>query len=162
MTPSEERQYLSELCLEAARWRVDHDDPCCALELEIRDRLRRLNGIETVDENGEVQGEVEVSPVFTEDDYKALEAAKLNEHLASPEKVDDARKQWERSKVRCSENGRLVWHPRSECQKVPRDNSKGGPAWKWQWMGPNSPTVEENLPTKTEQEEAMWEEHERS
>lgn len=122
------------------------------------DRARRLLlGTETVDVNGYAQShpEVEVSPVLTEDDYQALEAAKLNEHLASPEKEDNARSRsrsrWESSKVRCSENGRLVWRPRSECKRVPRDTSKGGPKWKWQWIGPQD---------KKAQEDEMWENHE--
>lgn len=150
-----EREIILDILAESSKWRIseeDQTDDC--IRLEVMDRARRLLlGTETVDANGYAQShpEVEVSPVLTEDDYKALEAAKVNDHLASPEKVDDARKQWESSKVRCSENGRLVWHPRSECQKVPRDNSKGGPAWKWQWMGPQD---------KKAQEDEMWENHE--
>lgn len=150
-----EREIILDILAESSKWRIseeDQTDDC--IRLEVMDRARRLLlGSETVDANGYAQShpEVEVSPVLTEDDYKALEAAKVNDHLASPEKVDDARKQWESSKVRCSENGRLVWHPRSECQKVPRDNSKGGPAWKWQWMGPQD---------KKAQEDQMWENHE--
>lgn len=157
MTANEERQYLCELIMSASEWRLSEGDERDTLRLEIQDRLRRLNGVDTEDENGYIQSEpVEISPVITQDDFKALEAAKLNahleSHLASPEKVDDARKQWESSKVRCSENGRLVWHPRSECQKVPRDTSKGGPKWKWQWMGPQD--------KKAQEEEEMWANHE--
>lgn len=150
-----EREIILDILAESSKWRIseeDQTDDC--IRLEVMDRARRLLlGTETVDANGYAQShpEVEVSPVLTQDDYKALEAAKVNDHLASPEKVDDARKQWESSKVRCSENGRLVWHPRSECQKVPRDNSKGGPSWKWQWMGPKD---------KKAQEDQMWAEHE--
>ena len=154
MTPSEERQYLSELCLEAARWRVDHDDPCCALELEVRDRLRRLNGIETVDENGEVQGEVEVSPVITEDDYKALEAAKMNEHLASPQKVEKAKEKWKQGRVRCQENGKPVWRLESECHREKLfPNNPTAKKFRWVWDGPQD---------KQSQMNAMWEEHEQS
>lgn len=144
-----ELEYLIDLLREASKWNVEQGDDALRLEVD----LRINNILNSVEVEGEtvVQGEPEVSPVLTEDDYKALEAAKVNDHLASPEKVDDARKQWESSKVRCSENGRLVWHPRSECQKVPRDNSKGGPAWKWQWMGPQD---------KKAQEDEMWAEHE--
>ena len=152
MTPSEERQYLSELCLEAARWRVDHDDPCCALELEVRDRLRRLNGIETVDENGEVQGEVEVSPVITEDDYKTLEAAKMNEHLASPQKVEKAKEKWKQGRVRCQENGKPVWRLMSECHReMLFPNNPTAKKFRWVWDGPQD---------KQEQCDAMWAEHE--
>lgn len=157
-----ELEYLIDLLREASKWNVDQGDDALRLEVDLRIN-NILNSVEVEDET-KVHAEPDNLPAedeaLTNEDFKALEAARLNEHLASPEKVDDARKQWESSKVRCSENGRLVWHPRSECQKVPRDNSKGGPAWKWQWMGPSSTTVDKNLPTKSEQEEAMWAEHE--
>lgn len=146
MTPSEEREYLIDLLFEGTRWKVDQDEVLNGLELEVRDRLRRLSGVNTIDQEGLCQS--------NPPDNLPAEDENLtggDEHLASPEKVDDARKQWESSKVRCSENGRLVWHPRSECRKVPRDNSKGGPAWKWQWMGPQD---------KKAQEDQMWENHE--
>lgn len=156
MTPEQktELEYLIDLLREASKWNVDQGDDALRLEVDLRIN-NILNSVEVEGET-EVQGEPEVSPVLTQDDYKALEAAKVNDHLASPEKVDNARSRsrsrWESGKVRCSENGRLVWRPRSECQKVPRDTSKGGPKWKWQWMGPQD---------KQAQEEEMWAEHEK-
>lgn len=149
-----ELEYLIDLLREASKWNVDQGDDALRLEVDLRIN-NILNSVEVEGET-DVQGEPEVSPVLTQDDYKDLEAARLNEHLTSPEKVDDARSRsrsrWESEKVRCSENGRLVWRPRSECQKVPRDTSKGGPKWKWQWMGPMD---------KKAQEEEMWAEHEK-
>ena len=120
------------------------------------DRARRLLlGTETVDANGYAQShpEVEVSPVLTEDDYKALEAAKVNEHLASPDKAEKAVSAWKSKRVRCQENGHPVWHLRSECVKEPRDNRNGGPSWTWKWIGPQDKK-------KKQEEEAMWAEHE--
>lgn len=137
MTCEEERIYLAELCLEAARWRVDRDDPCCALELEVRDRLRRLGGIETKDAEGTIHGDPVVNPVLTDEDYKAIEAAKLDEHLASPKKVDEVRKAWEQRRVRCSENGKLVWRERDLCHQEPM--FPGNPLckkFKWVYDGP--------------------------
>jgi len=137
MTSEEERLYLAELCLEAARWRVDRDDPCCALELEVRDRLRRLSGIETTDAEGTIHGDPVVNPVLTDEDYRALEAARLNEHLASPKKVDEVRKAWEQRRVRCSENGKLVWRDRELCHQEPM--FPGNPLskkFKWVYDGP--------------------------
>jgi len=161
MTADEERQYLCDLIMSASEWRLSEGDERDTLRLEIQDRLRRLNGVETEDENGYVQSEpVEVSPVLTEDDYKALEAAKVNEHLASVEKVKNARSKWERDKVRVNIDGKHVWKPRAECMRQLRDNSKGGAPWKWVWVGKNPTTVGENLPTKAEQCDAMWAEHE--
>ena len=149
-----ELEYLIDLLREASKWNVDQGDDALRLEVDLRIN-NILNSVEVEGET-EAQGEPEVSTVLTEDDYKDLEAARLNEHLASPEKADDARSRsrsrWESSKVRCSENGRLVWRPRSECKRVPRDTSKGGPKWKWQWMGPQD---------KKAQEEEMWAAHEK-
>ena len=149
-----ELEYLIDLLREASKWNVDQGDDALRLEVDLRIN-NILNSVEVEGET-EVRGEPEVSPVLTQDDYKALEAARLNEHLASPEKPGTARSRsrsrWESSKVRCSENGRLVWRPRAECRKVPRDTSNGGPKWKWQWMGPQD---------KKAQEEEMWAEHEK-
>lgn len=155
MTADEERQYLCDLIMSASEWRLSEGDERDTLRLEIQDRLRRLNGVETEDENGYVQSEpVEVSPVLAQDDFKALEAAKLNEHLASPEKVEKAwQKQWKwkLDKVRVRIDGKTVWKPKAECSQEPRDNSHGGPTWQWVWHDPNE---------KKSQEEKMWENHE--
>lgn len=165
MTDTEERLYLETLLLESARWRVSEDDVYSPIEREIMDRLRRLNGIDTVDDNGYVQSDLpnnlpaEDEPL-TSADFQALEAARLNEHLASVEKVKNARSKWERDKVRVYIDGKHVWKPRAECMRQLRDNSKGGPAWKWVWVGKTPTTVGENLPTKAEQCDAMWAEHE--
>ena len=143
-----ELEYLIDLLREASKWNVDQGDDALRLEVDLRIN-NILNSVEVEGET-EVQGEPEVSPVLTQDDYKALEAAKLNEHLDNAR--SRSRSRWESGKVRCSENGRLVWRPRSECQKVPRDTTKGGPKWKWQWMGPQD---------KKAQEEEMWAAHEK-
>ena len=134
-----ELEYLIDLLREASKWNVDQGDDALRLEVD----LRINNILSSVEVEGDAEPEVPTEP---------------NENLESPEKADDARSlsrsKWESSKVRCSENGRLVWRPRSECQKVPRDTSKGGPKWKWQWMGPATTT------DKQAQEEEMWEQHE--
>ena len=129
-----ELEYLIDLLREASKWNVDQGDDALRLEVD----LRINNILNSVEVEGEtvVQGEPEVSPVLTEDDYKALEAIKLNEHLASVEKVNESRSKWERGKVRVFIDGKHVWKPRSECAKQPRDNSRGGCAWKWVWLGP--------------------------
>lgn len=157
MTADEERQYLCELIMSASEWRLSEGDERDTLRLEIQDRLRRLNGVETEDENGYVQSEpVEVSPVLTEDDYKALEAAKVNEHLdehiAPPEKMWRKQWKWKNDKVRCQENGKAVWHPMCQChkEKLFPDNPKSK-KFRWVWDGPQD---------KQAQMDAMWEEHE--
>lgn len=142
-----EREIILDILAESSKWRIseeDQTDDC--IRLEVMDRARRLLlGTETVDANGYAQShpEVEVSPVLTEDDYKALEAAKVNEHLASVEKVNESRSKWERGKVRVFIDGKHVWKPRSECYKAPRDNSKGGCAWTWRWIDPQDKKAQE-------------------
>lgn len=153
-----EREIILDILAESSKWRIseeDQNDDC--IRLEVMDRARRLLlGTETVDANGYAQSHPDITPVLTQDDYKVLEA----EHLASVEKVSEARSKWERDKVRVYIDGKHVWKPRAQCVKQPRDNSKGGAPWKWVWIDPNSPTVDKNLPTKDEQVEAMWAEHE--
>ena len=145
-----ELEYLIDLLREASKWNVEQGDDALRLEVD----LRINNILNSVEVEGETQVtcEPEISPVLTEDDYKALEAAKVNDHLASPEKVDDARSKWERSKVRVFIDGKHVWKKRSECIKEPRDNSKGGAPWKWKWLGPQD--------KKAQEEEEMWQNHE--
>jgi hypothetical protein len=157
MTADEERQYLCDLIMSASEWRLSEGDERDTLRLEIQDRLRRLNGVETEDENGYVQSEpVEVSPVLTEDDYKALEAAKLNEHLNEKrEKQKLFKQRWKHGRVRVTIDGKPVWKLERDCHKeiIPGFEKK----WHWVWNG-----NQENENAKKDQVEQMWAEHERS
>ena len=159
MTKQEELSYLFGILSEASKWTASPDDNRDLVRMEVEERIHNLiNGVEPEpDENGLIQSSIhpDVNPVITEDDYKALEAARLNEHLASVEKVKNARSKWERDKVRVNIDGKHVWKPRAECVRQPRDNSKGGAPWKWVWLGASSPTVGKISPTKAEQEDAM-------
>lgn len=160
MTAAEEREYLIDLLFEGTRWKVDQDEVLNGLELEVRDRLRRLSGVNTVDQDGLCQSDLPDNlpaedEALTGADYQALEA---NEHLASPEKVKNAKERWKHGRVRVTIDGKPVWKLESDCHKeiIPGFEKK----WHWVWNGPSSPTVGKNLPTKSEQEEAMWAEHE--
>jgi hypothetical protein len=157
MTKQEELTYLFGILSEASKWIASADDNRDLVRMEVEERIHNLiNGVEPEpDENGLIQSTVhpDVNSVLTEDDYKALEAAKINEHLASVEKVNESRSKWERDKVRVYIDGKHVWKPRAQCVKQPRDNSKGGAPWKWVWIGPQD---------KKAQEDQMWAEHERS
>lgn len=147
-----ELEYLIDLLREASKWNVDQGDDALRLEVDLRIN-NILSSVEVEDET-KAQGEPEVSPVITQEDHKALEAAKLNEHLASPEKVEKAwQKQWKwkLDKVRVRIDGKTVWKPKAECSQEPRDNSHGGPTWQWVWHDPNE---------KKSQEDEMWENHE--
>lgn len=140
MTEQEERLYLETLLLESSRWRITEDDPYSPIEREIMDRLRRLNGIETIDDNGYAQSDVPDNPVdepLTTADYQALEAQKLNDYIEKKRAQNrKAKEKWKKDKIRVFMDGKYVWKPRAECVKQPRDNSNGGSLWKWEWVGP--------------------------
>lgn len=148
MTSQEELTYLFGILSEASKWASAHDDPD-SVRMEVEYRIRNLiNGV--VQEHDNLPAEEEN---LTGSGYQATEDAKLNSHLPDPDKAAKAVNEWKSKRVRCQENGRPVWHLRSECVKEPRDNRNGGPRWTWKWIGPQD---------KKEQEEQMWAEHEQS
>ena len=153
-----EREIIFDILAESSKWRItedDQDEDC--IRLEVMDRARRLLlGVETVDANGYAQSHPDNLPVeeenLTGSDYQTTESEKLNNgHLPDPDKAAKAVNEWRSKRVRCQENGRPVWHLRSECVREPRDNRNGGPRWTWKWIGPQD---------KKKQEEQMWAEHE--
>lgn len=146
-----ELEYLIELVLESSKWKIEDGQDAIRLEVE-----SRINSILS-HEDQVVTGEPEISPVLTDDDFTALEAARLNEHLASTDKTEKKwQKQWKwkADKVRCQENGKSVWHRVSEChrEKLFPNNPKSK-KFRWVWDGPQD---------KQAQMDAMWEEHEAS
>ena len=151
MTSQEELTYLFGILSEASKWSASPDDERDLVRMEVEERIHNLiNGVEPEpDENGLIQSSIHPDNPPAEDE--ALTGA---EHLASAEKVENARSKWERNKVRVFIDGKHVWKPRAECVKQQRDNSKGGPAWKWVFGGPQE--------RKKQEEEAMWAEHEQS
>lgn len=109
MTEAEERLYLEELLLESARWTRDPDEPYCSVELEIRDRLRRLNHVNTVDGNGLAQSVVERGLAKLEAKNKSRDT-----HVG---------------KIRIYENGKTRWVSRELCEQVPCIHSKTKLKW---------------------------------
>lgn len=150
MTKQEELSYLFGILSEASKWTASPDDNRDLVRMEVEERIHNLiNGVEPEpDENGLIQSSIHPDKLPAEDED--LTGA---EHLASPGKVDEARKKWEKDKIRVYIDGKHVWKKRSECVRQPRDNSKGGAPWKWVWLGPQD---------KKAQEDQMWAEHERS
>ena len=150
MTDHEELTYLFGILSEASKWASSPDDPD-AVRLEVEYRIRNLiSGV--VPEHDNLPAEEEN---LTGSDCQAPESEKLNNgHLPDPKKAAKAVNEWKSKRVRCQENGRPVWHLRSECVKEPRDNRNGGPRWTWKWIGPQD--------KKEQEEEAMWAEHEAS
>lgn len=139
MTSQEELTYLFGILSEASKWASSQGDPD-AVRMEVEDRIRNLiNGVVTEHDN------------LPAEEENLTGSEKLNSHLPDPEKAAKTVNEWKSKRVRCYENGRHVWHLRTECIREPRDNSKGGPSWTWKWIGPQD---------KKEQEEQMWAEHE--
>ena len=146
MTAHEELTYLFGILSEASKWASANDDPD-SVRMEIEYRIRNLiNGVAPEHDNLPAEEEN-----LTGSDYQAPESSKLNGHLPDPVKAAKAVNEWKSKRVRCQENGRPVWHLRSECIREPRDNRNGGPRWTWKWIGPQD--------KKAQEEEAMWAEH---
>ena len=147
MTKQEELTYLFGILSEASKWASSQDDPD-SVRVEVEDRIRNIiNCVAQKPDNLPAEEEN-----LTGSDYQAHESEKLNGHLPDPKKAAKSVSEWKSKHVRCYENGRHVWHLRSECVKEPRDNSNGGPRWTWKWIGPQD--------KKAQEEEAMWAEHE--
>lgn len=157
MTREEELTYLFGILSEASKWTASADDDRDLVRMEVEERIHNLiNGVVPVpDENGVVQSSVhpdDDTQVLTEDDYKALEAARLNEYLANKNK---AREKWKADKVRCQENGKAVWHPEREChQEKLFPNNPKAKKFRWVWDGPKEPVVDKLG-------DELWNEHEK-
>ena len=141
MTNQEEINYLFGILSEASKWSASPGDDRDFVRMEVEERIRKL-----------------INDAVTEHDNLPAEEENLtgSEHLESVEQQSNRWKKqikWRADKVRCSENGRLVWHPVSEChkEKLFPDNPESK-KFKWVWDGPQD--------KKAQEEEAMWAEHE--
>lgn len=118
MTKQEELVYLTNLLMEAQRWRLSEGEPFSGLELEIKDRLARLTGGKSINVEGVPSTEVEESH---------------EEPAEAPKPKPKSRRStlWTRRKsqthVRIKENGHCIWIPKEEAEKGPARNGK----WKW-------------------------------
>lgn len=95
--------YLAELLLQASRWERSEGEVLSGLELEVQDRIRRLSGINTEDNNGRAQSELQ-TPITHQQRFAS-----------------------NRVRVRNPQTGRQEWHPREQCEKVYYLKNK----WKW-------------------------------
>ena len=134
MTREEELIYLGDLLMQAALWRVQPDEGRTPLELEVSSRLERLKA-------------EAASELLDKTDYQALEAARLNEHLA--------KKKYEDSSVRVMVDGKKVRMKRELCVRVPCKTSPTG----YKWMPKDS--VQDNEPEVDKLSDELWANHER-
>lgn len=105
MTNQEELLYLTNLVLEASQWRISEGDERDTIRLEIQDRIRRLSGLNTVDENGLHQSEPEL---------QATEEAPVQTKSSKS-------KEWMRGRVHVKfADGNYHWCKAEHCEKVPR------------------------------------------
>lgn len=115
MTNQEELQYLLGIVLEASKWRISEGDDTDTIRLEIQDRIRRLSGLNTVDENGLHQSEPE--PQATEE--TPAETKKTKSH------------EWMKGRVHVKfADGQYHWCKAEHCEKVPRPTQPY--LFKWQ------------------------------
>lgn len=156
MTNQEELFYLLDLTMQATLWRIkDSDEQRTPLELEVLSRIERLK---KGDEPKTASAD-NVEEPLNEDDYKALEAARLNEHLASPNKVREAKERCKKDKVRVMVDGKPTWKKIDECEKrkcfpdIPESTK-----WRWCWKGEKQ-VAEVSQPVDKLSDE-FWAEHE--
>ena len=158
MTPNEERNYLCELILASSQWRISEGDETDAIRLEVQDRLRRLNGVNTVDDNGYCQSEPDNLPAedetLTGADYQAPEAQKLNDYLEKRERNRKSKAKYNKKNVRVFMDGKPVWKPREECHRELRfPNRPECTSFRWVWDGPGGQVDKLG--------DELWAEHER-
>lgn len=130
MTREEELIYLGDLLMQAALWRTQPDEGRTPLELEVSSRLERLKA--------EAAAEL-----LDKTDYQALEAARLNEHLA--------KKKYEDNSVRVMVDGKKVRMKRELCVQVPCKTSPTG--YKW--------VLKDSKPEVDKLSDELWANHER-
>lgn len=144
MTLKQQLLFLLDIQSEATKWDVDREAGDNAYELEVRERIKNLvEELTGSDEDGEVEEpELDIhipdNPVdepLTGADYKALEAAKLDDYLEDKRKAYRDRKnanaaEYRKRNVRVHINGKPVWKPRNQCVQIP--NSNGQLRWIWQ------------------------------
>ena len=137
MTPQQELRYLSLLLLEASKWQVSEGDARTPLELEIDSRIQRLTGIPEVVIDGRLQASEE-TPDETQDeaDETGEDDSPSDETPEAPSdrrqhKLETQRAWYYKHKdnglVRVTINGRVEWHPQSECEK----EYFSGRKWRW-------------------------------
>lgn len=97
-----ETLYLTELLLQASRWQRSEGEVLTGVELEIQDRLRRLCGVETIDDDGMAQSDVVVDV-----------NSKTHEGQCRIKGVD----------------GKKHWVSTNLCVQVPNKHSKTGFSW---------------------------------
>lgn len=140
MTREEELTYLFGILSEASKWTASSDDPRDLVRMEVEERIANLiKGVTPeADENGLIQStihpDIPVVEPLTADDFKALEAQKLEDYIEKKRAQNrKAKEKWKNGRVRVTIDGKPVWKLESDCQKeiIPGFKKK----WHWVWNG---------------------------
>lgn len=107
MDDKQELLYLQQLVLDASTWRLSEGDDRDCIRLEVQDRLRRLAGQETIDQNGFAQSEP-------------------NQQPATPMSCKTA---WEHARRRVRIGKRYAWVLKEHTERVPREDSPNRTRW---------------------------------
>lgn len=109
MTNQEELQYLLGIVLEASQWRLSEGDDRDTIRLEVQDRIRRLSGENTVDENGLCQSDPLPESEQQEPEEASVQTKKTKSH------------EWMKGRVHVKfSDGNYHWCKAEHCEKVPR------------------------------------------
>lgn len=109
MTNQEELQYLLSIVLEASQWRLSEGDERDTIRLEVQDRIRRLSGQNTVDENGLCQSDPLPETEQQEPEEVPVQTNSTKSH------------EWMKGRVHVKfDDGNYHWCKAEHCTKVPR------------------------------------------
>lgn len=108
---TEELNYLTDLLISSSQWQCSENEPLSPLHLEVKDRIRRLTGQQTINVVGIPSNQVEQS--------------------VSKPTTESPKDTWthERVRVRFSD-GKQHWAKREHCKKVQRTDRPN--LWKWE------------------------------
>lgn len=126
MTNQEELQYLTALVLEASKWRISEGDDSDTIRLEVQDRIRRLTGINTTDENGLNQSDIMTVSQFEEDIVKPR-AAKIADTIREKGLLkgkDAARRRYVQTHTRAWFDGKQSFYPNDQIADIMLPNNR--------------------------------------
>lgn len=125
MTNQEELQYLTALVLEASKWRISEGDETDTIRLEVQDRIRRLTGINTTDENGLNQSDIMTVTQFKEEIVKPR-ADKIADTIREKGLLSgkEARRRYVQTHTRAWFDGKLSFYPNDQIADILLSNNR--------------------------------------
>ena len=125
MNKQEELQYLTALVLEASKWRISEGDDTDTIRLEVQDRIRRLTGINTTDENGINQSDIMTVPQFKEEIVKPR-AEKIAVTIREKGLISgkEARRRYVQTHTRAWFDGKQSFYPNDQIVDILLPNNR--------------------------------------